>query len=104
MLVIFSDEVDGETEMTKSTGTSDSVEVGVWAAREVEVDNHVHGHDIDTTGEQIGAHKASGLTVTEVVINSRKVKQGTLNTGLAVKKTYLLRSCYYMREWMKKQE
>jgi len=70
MLVIFSDEVEGETEMTESSRTSDPVEIGVRAAWEVKVDNHVHGHDIDTTGEQIGTHETSGLTVTEVMINS----------------------------------
>ena len=73
MLVVFGNKVDGETEMTEPAGTSDPVKVGVRAAREVEVDNDVHGHDIDTTCEEIGAHKASGLTIAEVVINSRKL-------------------------------
>lgn len=91
MLVIFSDEVEGETQMTKSTRTSDSVEIGVGAAWEVEVDNHVHGHDIDTTREQIGTHEASGLTVTEVMVNSSKLRHKNVKRGIiAVKR----RTCY----------
>ena len=91
MLVIFSDEVEGETEMTESTRTSDSVEIGVRAAWEVKVDNHVHRHDIDTTREQIGTHQASGLTVTEVMVNSSKVRHINVKGGIiAVKR----RTCY----------
>ena len=105
MLVIFSDEVEGETEMTKSSRASDPVEVGVRAAWEVEVHDHVHRHDVDTTGKQIGTHETSGLTVTEVVVNSRKVIHINVKGGImAVKQTYLLRSCCCMREWIKKQE
>ena len=67
------------------------MEIGVGAAWEVEVDNHVHGHDIDTTGEQIGTYETSGLTVTEVMVNSSKVRHINVKGGIiAVKR----RTCY----------
>lgn len=42
--------------------------------REVEVDNNVHSLDVDTSGEQVSADKASGLSVFEVVVNSKQIK------------------------------
>ena len=86
--------------MPKSSGTSNPVEIGIRAAREVEINDYVHGHDINTTGEQIGAHKTSGLTVAEVVVNSRKRK----SIRWSVTQTYLFLSFCYIREWMKKHE
>ena len=72
MLVVFGNKIDGETEVAESSGTSNSVEVGIRGAREVEVDNDVHGLDVDTSREEVSAHEASGLSVAEVVVNSRK--------------------------------
>ena len=101
ILVVFGNEIEGETEVAESPGTADSVEVGVRGAWEVEVDNDVHRLDVDTSREEIRAHKASGLSVAEGVIDSRK--QNTLD-GVFETSTYLLRSDCAIREWMKKQE
>ena len=48
------------------------MEVSVGGAREVEVDNDVHGLDIDASREEVSAHEASGLSIAEVVVNSRR--------------------------------
>ena len=69
MLVILSDEIDGNTEMTEPARTTNPVEVGVGGAREVEVDDHVDGQDIDSSGEEIRADETSGLSIAEVVVN-----------------------------------
>jgi hypothetical protein len=56
--------------MTESTGSADSVQVSFCELWEVEVDNDIHGLNIDTSGEDVGAHQASGLSVFEVMENS----------------------------------
>jgi hypothetical protein len=52
------------------------VQVGLRVAWVIKVDHHVHRHDIDTSREEISAHKTSGVAVLEVVINpaDKKVK------------------------------
>ena len=42
------------TEVSESSGSSDPVEVSFGHLWEVEVDNDVHGLDVDTASEQIG--------------------------------------------------
>jgi hypothetical protein len=70
MLVLLSDKVDGETEVPKTTRTTDSMQIGLRVLREVEVDHDVHRLNIDTTGEQVSANEATGLTILEVVIDA----------------------------------
>ena len=70
MLVILSDEVDGQTQVTETTRATDSVEVGLRVPWEIEVDYHIHWHDIDTTSEEVGTHQAAGLTILEIVIDT----------------------------------
>ena len=72
VLVVFGNKIDGETEVAESSGTSNSVEVGIGGAGEVEVDNDVHGLDVDASREEVSAHEASGLSIAEVVVNSRR--------------------------------
>lgn len=43
MLVLLSNEVDGESKVTKAARSSDSVQIRLTILREVEVDNHVDG-------------------------------------------------------------
>jgi len=49
------------------------VQVGVWLAWEVEVDDHIHRDDIDTASEHIRRDEASCLTTLEVVENAISV-------------------------------
>lgn len=71
VLVILRDEVDGNTKMTESTRSSDSMEVGLSVLGEIEVDDDVNGLDIDTSCENIGAHQASCFTIFEVMEDPR---------------------------------
>lgn len=43
--------------LTKTSGTTDSVQIGLGHAREVEVDDDIDGLDVNTTGEEIGTHQ-----------------------------------------------
>ena len=61
------DQVDGETEVAETAGAADTVQVGLGVLGEVEVDYHVHGLDVDTTGEEVGAHEVAHGAVAEVV-------------------------------------
>ena len=45
VLVSFGDEVDGDTQMSEPSRSTDSVEVGLSILWEVEVYHHVHGLD-----------------------------------------------------------
>ena len=51
--IVVSDEVDGNAHVAETTGAADSVQVGLRHLGEVEVDDHVHGLDVNTTGEEI---------------------------------------------------
>ena len=70
VFVLLSDEVDSETQMTEATRATNSVKVGLRVPREIEVDDNIHWHDIDTTSEEVGTHKAAGLSTLEVVIDT----------------------------------
>ena len=69
VLVLLSNEIDGEAEVAETTRATNSMQVGLRVFGEIKVDNDVHRHDIDTTGEQVSAHKAASLADLEVVIN-----------------------------------
>jgi len=72
-LVVFSDEVDGDTEMSKTTRSTDSVEMGLCILREIEVDDNIHTLDVDTSCEKISANQASSLSILEVMIDTISV-------------------------------
>jgi hypothetical protein len=76
VLVVLSDEVDGQTEMSKTTRPSNSVQVGLSVLREVEVDDHIDRNDIDTTSEQVSAYQTASFSVLEVMENSVPVSLG----------------------------
>lgn len=58
--IFVRDEVDRESQVSVSTGSSDSVKVGFGVFREVKVDDDVDGLDIDTTSEEIYSERANG--------------------------------------------
>ena len=53
--------------MTKATGTSNSMKIRLRILRKVEVDDHIHSLDIDTTSEKIGTDEITADAVAEVV-------------------------------------
>ncbi|KAI6768851.1 hypothetical protein HG531_011040 [Fusarium graminearum] len=64
------DQVNSQTKVTVTAGSTDTVEVSLGVLGEIKVDDNVDGLNVDTTGEQIGAHKVSADTVTEIVENT----------------------------------
>ncbi len=53
LLVILSDEIDGQSDLSKPATSANSVQVGAAFVGEVEVDNHVNCRYIDTSGNKI---------------------------------------------------
>lgn len=56
--------------MAKPSGPADPVQVGLSHLGEVEVDDYVDGLDINSSGEQVGAHEVAAQPGTEVVKDS----------------------------------
>jgi len=65
--ILVGDEVDGDTLATKSTGSTDTVNVVLQVARQVVVDDQGHLLDINTTGQKIGGDQNTTGTSTELV-------------------------------------
>ena len=68
--VIPIDEIDSKATMPKSTRTTDSVEICFGILREIEIDDNIHGLDIDTTRKEIRTHQVAADPVTEVMENT----------------------------------
>ena len=58
--IIVGDEIDGKSQVTKSSGTSNTVKVCLTVLGKVEVDDHVYRLDIDSTSEQVYKQKREG--------------------------------------------
>lgn len=71
--VVISDEIDSNTQMTESTRSANTVQVGLGHFREIEVDDHVDGLDINTTSKQVRADQVTASTVAEIVEDSVSV-------------------------------
>lgn len=69
LLIIVGDEVDGQTEVTESSWSADSMQVGLSVVREVEVYHNVNGNDIDTSREDVGAYETTCLSILEVMVD-----------------------------------
>jgi len=73
VLVILGDEVNGQSQVSESSRTANSMQVSVTIAWEVEVDNNIDRHDINTSREQICTYETTGLSLFEVMENSVSV-------------------------------
>ena len=71
ILVILRNEVDGKTEVTETSRTTNSVQVGVRLAGEVKVNDHVNRDDVDTTGKDIGTDETTSFATLEVMEDSK---------------------------------
>ena len=65
--VFIGDEVDGETKVSESTGTTNTMKVSFRVLGEIEVDDNVDGLDVDTTGKKDRADKVATDALSEIV-------------------------------------
>ena len=60
--------------MTKATRTSNSMQISVGLFREIEVDNHIDGDNINTSRKDIRWNKTASFTAFEVMENAETHK------------------------------
>lgn len=65
--VFVCDKIDCETQVSKATRSSNSVEVCFGVFGEVEIDDDVHGLDINAPREQVRTNEVPTYAVTEIV-------------------------------------
>jgi hypothetical protein len=65
--VLVSQKVDGQSQMTITTRTTNPVQVGLGVFREVKIDDYVDGGYIDTTSEQVRTNQVFAFTVSEIM-------------------------------------
>lgn len=61
------DQVDGQTQVAKTSGTTDTVKIGLGILREVKVNHHIDRLNINTTGQQVRADQVTTHAVAEVM-------------------------------------
>jgi len=80
--IFISNQIDSDTEVSKPTRSTNPVQVSFSHFGEIEVNDHVHGLDVDTTSEQIGAHEVTAQPITEIVEDA--VSVSLLHSGMNV--------------------
>ena len=68
--ILVGNKVDSQTQMPKSTRTTNAMKVGFAVLREIKVDDNVYCLNIDTTSKEIGADEVTAHAVAEVVENA----------------------------------
>lgn len=56
--------------MSKSSTSANTVEVSISRAREIKVDDHIEGLDVNTSSEYISTDKETTFSLAEVVENA----------------------------------
>jgi len=87
--VVVGNEVDGNTEVTKSSTAANPVQVGLSHLGEVEVDDDVDSLDVDTSGEEVAADQVPAEAGPEVVEDSVAVSLGHLGVNVVAGVTEL---------------
>ena len=87
VLVVFSNEVDCDTTVAKTTRSTNSVQVGLGELGEVEVDYYIDRDDVDSTSKEICADQATRVSVLKIVINPKP------NGQISVPKLFTLTCC-----------
>lgn len=71
--IFVGDQIDGDTEMSETSGSTNSVQVGLCHLGEIEINNNVHSLYIDTSGEEIRADQIPAQPGSEVMENAISV-------------------------------
>ena len=65
--VIPVDQVDRNSQMSETSRSTNTMEVGLRILREIEIDDYVDSLDVDATGKKIRANKIAANTIPEVM-------------------------------------
>ena len=85
LVLIGADKGDGKTLSTETTGTTDTVKIGVGISRQVIVDSQVDALNINTTSEDVGSDADSLVELLELLVsaNTDDLLDSMLHTYLA---------------------
>lgn len=72
--IFVGDQIDGDTEMPETPGSTDSVQIGLRHLGEIKVNNNVHSLYVDTSREEIGADQIPAQSGSEVMENAISVR------------------------------
>ena len=72
LLIWVSDEVNGETQMSETTWSTNSMQVGFGISWEIKIDDNINWEDINTSGKNICADQTSCFSIFVVMIDSWK--------------------------------
>jgi hypothetical protein len=78
--VIVSDKVDGHTQVTIATRSTNSVKVGLCMFREVKVDDHIHSLNVNTSCEQICTQMTINVYKKQTHTHTQTLKDKKKNT------------------------
>jgi hypothetical protein len=65
--ILIGHKVDSETQMSKASGTTNSMKIGLRVLGEIKVDDDIDGLNVDTPGEEIRTDEISADAVAKVV-------------------------------------
>lgn len=68
LIILVADEGDGETLGSETTGTTDTVQVGVGIGGQIVVDSQVDTLDIDTTTEDVSGNTDTLVELLEFLV------------------------------------
>lgn len=69
LFIVFCDEIDSQSQVSKSPASSDSVQISLTGLWEIKIDNDVHALNIDSSGKEIRTDQTSTVSITEIVEN-----------------------------------
>lgn len=72
--IFVGDQIDGDTEMSETSGSTNSVQISLRHLGEIEINNNVHSLYIDTTREEIRADQVPAQPGSEVMENAISVR------------------------------
>ena len=93
--ILVGNKVDSQTQMPKSTRTTNAMKVSFAVFREIKVDDNVYCLDINTTSEEIGADEVTAHAVAEVVENAITVGLQHFCMGVEARVTQL---CHFFSQ------
>lgn len=77
------DQVDGQTEVSETARSPDPMQICLSVFGEVKIDDDIHGLNIDTPSQQVGADKVAADTISEVVEDA--ISMVLLHASMGVK-------------------
>ena len=65
--IIPIDQIDRHSQMSETSRSTDAMKVSLRILREIEIDDHIHSLNVDTTGKKIRADKVAAYTIPEIM-------------------------------------